>query len=86
MIVVTKVIVLFLNAINGVAVSWLPRWVEVVESRRIALDGSFGVAMAIFDDPGQKKFGLPRVCFGRDATIKSVGTAVTFPPCRRGVA
>ena len=32
---VTKVIVLFPNAINDVAVSWLPRWVEVVDSRRI---------------------------------------------------
>jgi glycosyltransferase involved in cell wall biosynthesis len=39
--VVTKVIVLFPNAINDVAVSWLPRWVQVVDSRRIEQDGSF---------------------------------------------
>jgi glycosyltransferase involved in cell wall biosynthesis len=41
--VVTKVIVLFPNAINPVAVSWLPRWVEVVDSRTIEQDGSFDV-------------------------------------------
>ncbi len=34
-IVVTKLIVLFPNAINDVAVSWLPRWVQVVDSRKI---------------------------------------------------
>ncbi len=37
----TKVIVLYPNAINDVAVSWLPRWVEVVDSRTIEQDGSF---------------------------------------------
>lgn len=43
--VVTKVIVLFPNAINPVAVSWLPRWVEVVDSRTIDQDGSFDVVI-----------------------------------------
>ena len=43
--VVTKVIVLFPNAINPVAVSWLPRWVEVVDSRTIEQDGSFDVVI-----------------------------------------
>jgi glycosyltransferase involved in cell wall biosynthesis len=43
--VVTKVIVLFPNAINDVAVSWLPRWVEVVDSRTIEQDGSFDVVI-----------------------------------------
>ncbi len=41
----TKVIVLFPNAINDVAVSWLPRWVEVVDSRTIEQDGSFDVVI-----------------------------------------
>jgi hypothetical protein len=44
-VVVTKVIVLFPSAINPVAVSWLPRWVEVVDSRTIEQDGSFDVAI-----------------------------------------
>jgi hypothetical protein len=43
--IVTKVIVLFPNAINDVAVSWLPRWVEVVDSRKIEQDGSFDVVI-----------------------------------------
>ncbi|MEY4179616.1 MAG: hypothetical protein RLY70_3190 [Planctomycetota bacterium] len=42
---VTKVIVLYPNAFNDVAVSWLPRWVEVVDSRRIEQDGSFDVVI-----------------------------------------
>jgi len=37
--------VLFPNAINDVAVPWLPRWVEVVDSRRIEQDGSFDVVI-----------------------------------------
>jgi glycosyltransferase involved in cell wall biosynthesis len=43
--IVTKVIVLFPSAINPVAVSWLPRWVEVVDSRTIEQDGSFDVVI-----------------------------------------
>jgi glycosyltransferase involved in cell wall biosynthesis len=43
--VVTKVIVLFPSAINPVAVSWLPRWVAVVDSRTIDQDGSFDVVI-----------------------------------------
>jgi glycosyltransferase involved in cell wall biosynthesis len=43
--VVTKVIVLFPNAINPVALSWLPRWVELVDSRTIEQDGSFDVVI-----------------------------------------
>ncbi len=38
---VTKVFVLAPHAINDVAVSWLPRWVEVVDTRTIEHDGSF---------------------------------------------
>lgn len=40
---VTKVFVLAPHAINDVAVSWLPRWVEVVDARTIEQDGSFDV-------------------------------------------
>ncbi|MFM9068170.1 MAG: hypothetical protein ACKOUR_12665, partial [Planctomycetota bacterium] len=43
--VVTKVIVLIEGAINPVAVSWLPRWVDVVDSRTIDQDGSFDVVI-----------------------------------------
>jgi glycosyltransferase involved in cell wall biosynthesis len=43
--VVVKVFVLFPNAINEVAVSWLPRWVQVVDSRKIEQDGSFDVVI-----------------------------------------
>ncbi len=43
---VTKVSLLFPNAINPVAVSWLPRWVEVVDSRTIEQDGSLDVVIA----------------------------------------
>jgi glycosyltransferase involved in cell wall biosynthesis len=43
--VVTKVIVLFPNAINDVAVSWLPRWVQVVDSRKIEQDATFDVVV-----------------------------------------
>jgi hypothetical protein len=35
------VIVLYPNAINDVAVSWLPRWVEGVDTRTSEQDGSF---------------------------------------------
>jgi glycosyltransferase involved in cell wall biosynthesis len=40
---VTKVFVTAPHAINDVAVSWLPRWVEVVDTRTIEQDGSFDV-------------------------------------------
>jgi glycosyltransferase involved in cell wall biosynthesis len=43
--VVVKVFVLFPNAINDVAVSWLPRWVQVVDSRRIDQDATFDVVV-----------------------------------------
>jgi len=40
---VTKVFVTAPHAINDVAVSWLPRWVEVVDTRTVEQDGSFDV-------------------------------------------
>jgi hypothetical protein len=43
---VTKLIVLFPNAINDVAVSWLPRWVQVVDSRKIEQDATFDVVVS----------------------------------------
>ncbi|MFM9117461.1 MAG: hypothetical protein ACKOU6_15000, partial [Planctomycetota bacterium] len=43
--VVTKVIVLIEGAINPVAVSWLPRWVDVVDSRTIDQDGSYDLVI-----------------------------------------
>jgi hypothetical protein len=43
--VVVKVFVLFPNAINDVAVSWLPRWVQVVDSRKIEQDATFDVVV-----------------------------------------
>ena len=44
-IVVTKLIVLFPNAINDVADSWLPRWVEVVDLRTIEQHAKFDVVV-----------------------------------------
>ncbi len=40
---VTRVFVLAPHTISDVAVSWLPRWVEVVDTRTIEQDGSYDV-------------------------------------------
>ena len=42
----TKLIVLFPNAINDVAGPWLPRWVEVVDLRTIEKDATFDVMVS----------------------------------------